>query len=996
MTYNEIKSRIGNYLLIAVILISLTSSLTFLSFEESYAQPTTIHITSNADFDTYDSGGDGSSSDPWVIEGHTIDASGDHGIWIEDTSDHFIIRNCTVENGGSSYHGIYLDNAPNGRIDDVVSKNNDSGIRVINSYPVVLDNNFLEGNDDAVRFGDDADVVNTTIILENNHLQGNDYGFNFYDDLDNIVNSQVYIRNNTIVDNPSYAIDLDTEIYSSEVEILNNIIENNDYEGVYFDYIIDSTVTIANNVIDNNGDEGLYFPDDVYGDTVISIENNSIVGNDYQGIYLDEIYDNTLINIQNNFIDNNGDAGIYVDDYVYENARINIINNSIDGNEDEGIYFYDDIYGNAVINIENNSIDKNDDGGILFDDYVYGNARIFIVNNSVDESNYPGIEFDDDIYENVRVGIIGNSIDNNDGDGIRLDDIEDNTYVEITNNSVDGNNSDGLSFRNDISGLSKVIVSKNSFSNNSDSGVYYSDDGILDNALLRIDNNIFRNNIGLFTGIHFDETLIGENAVVDITRNLIDNNGTGILAYPIFIQGSMNILFNDIVNNVGIAEPVPETGIHIYSPVFCTMVRYNNIENNIIGAYYSGPGDLNALQNWWGASNGPGGEGPGDGDNVSPDVLYTPWLTEPVDRNDLTDWSGTRFSDGQGQSFTSDDGKIEVNFDSKENGRILIEQMKKVAGTTDVEDKSSVMFFDISAKPENSVENIWITVNYTDDDVDGIDESNMKAYYWSSTDEEWKMLENIEVDAANNTLTGYAPHLTPFGLFGTPNPAEFKVSDLVIDPEKADISEAVTISAKVKNTGGMNGTYTAKLKINNALEDKTDVNLDPGESKRVSFEVTRGVPGIYSVELGGLTGSFEVLGEASFRVVSLTAIPETAMPTDTVTVTAVIVNAGEIAGTYEAILREGTRIVGNKMISLNGGEQDSVVFSMSNFIPGRSYTVNMDGVSETFDIKAVGGLRAREYDEDEGTNPLVYVATVLGIAVIAFMAALIVSEAGKR
>jgi hypothetical protein len=39
---------------------------------------------------------------------------------------------------------------------------------------------------------------------------------------------------------------------------------------------------------------------------------------------------------------------------------------------------------------------------------------------------------------------------------------------------------------------------------------------------------------------------------------------------------------------------------------------------------------VNAEHNWWGHPSGPGGVGPGTGDEVSADVSYTPWLTSPV------------------------------------------------------------------------------------------------------------------------------------------------------------------------------------------------------------------------------------------------------------------------------------------------------------------------------------------------------------------------------
>ena len=62
------------------------------------------------------------------------------------------------------------------------------------------------------------------------------------------------------------------------------------------------------------------------------------------------------------------------------------------------------------------------------------------------------------------------------------------------------------------------------------------------------------------------------------------------------------------------------------------VIHYSNITGN------TGYGVINtdstltidALNNWWGDSSGPGGFGPGIGDSVSQWVNYDPWLTSPV------------------------------------------------------------------------------------------------------------------------------------------------------------------------------------------------------------------------------------------------------------------------------------------------------------------------------------------------------------------------------
>jgi len=65
-------------------------------------------------------------------------------------------------------------------------------------------------------------------------------------------------------------------------------------------------------------------------------------------------------------------------------------------------------------------------------------------------------------------------------------------------------------------------------------------------------------------------------------------------------------------------------------------VNFNNIAGNSrSGVRNEGGETLDATKNWWGDASGPGGVGPGDGDDISSKVLYSPWLgaelgTEPM------------------------------------------------------------------------------------------------------------------------------------------------------------------------------------------------------------------------------------------------------------------------------------------------------------------------------------------------------------------------------
>ncbi len=86
----------------------------------------------------------------------------------------------------------------------------------------------------------------------------------------------------------------------------------------------------------------------------------------------------------------------------------------------------------------------------------------------------------------------------------------------------------------------------------------------------------------------------------------------------------------------------------------------------------------------------------------------------------------------------------------------------------------------------------------------------------------------------------------------------FEMSGLSVNPNSVKEGESVTISADVTNTGMLSGSHTIMLKIDDEDEDEKTVTLDPDESTTVSFEVSATEEGIHSVDVNGLSGSYDV------------------------------------------------------------------------------------------------------------------------------------------
>lgn len=84
-------------------------------------------------------------------------------------------------------------------------------------------------------------------------------------------------------------------------------------------------------------------------------------------------------------------------------------------------------------------------------------------------------------------------------------------------------------------------------------------------------------------------------------------------------------------------------------------------------------------------------------------------------------------------------------------------------------------------------------------------------------------------------------------------PAEFTVSNLVITPAEPAVWEEATVTAKVENTGEVEGTYTASFKIDGDEVETQDVAVAGGAAETVAFSFMRDVGPSCEIEIDGLT-----------------------------------------------------------------------------------------------------------------------------------------------
>jgi parallel beta-helix repeat protein len=127
-----------------------------------------ILIVGNANFTSANGvvSGNGTSINPYVIEGLSIEFESGDGISIRKTSAYFVIRDVAVRN---SSNGIIFYNVTNGRIEHSVLENNSFGVHLRGCIDcVVVNNTFIENYYGIFLW--QCDVDDTENVFINNHI----------------------------------------------------------------------------------------------------------------------------------------------------------------------------------------------------------------------------------------------------------------------------------------------------------------------------------------------------------------------------------------------------------------------------------------------------------------------------------------------------------------------------------------------------------------------------------------------------------------------------------------------------------------------------------------------------------------------------------------------------------------------------------------------------------------------------------------------------------
>jgi hypothetical protein len=290
---------------------------------------------------------------------------------------------------------------------------------------------------------------------------------------------------------------------------------------------------------------------------------------------------------------------------------------------------------------------------------------------------------------------------------------------------------------------------------------------------------------------------------------------------------------------------------------------------------------------------------------------------------------------------------------------------------------------------------ITLTIFYDPELIpEGVDEEDLTIAVWDEDTDTWIELDSV-IDTDEHTISVQISGFSTYAVLVSYVPATFSILDISIAPGQVDINQTVEITATVSNSGTIPGTYQVELLINNEVEDVQGITLGGGESTTVSFEITKSVPGTYTVSIGGLTGSFTVNeaeepepeepepeepepeAEANIVVNELLVTPPTPRVGDTVTISVLVVNSGDGEGSYEVVLYIDNKVADSETVTLAGNTEQTVTFT---HIPETTgvHTVEVDDLSAIFAV-----LKQAEEPEEPSALNWWLIGGIIGCCVVA-------------
>jgi hypothetical protein len=496
-----------------------------------------------------------------------------------------------------------------------------------------------------------------------------------------------------------------------------------------------------------------------------------------------------------------------------------------------------------------------------------------------------------------------------------------------------------------------------------------------------IKNNIIHDIAGDGINISTSHVLIEGN---DVYR-CGSEDGAVFLNYAIT---DINILSNSVHDNtLSTASKYNPAGVLIENTVDAANVKanFNNIYGNQpFGITNEAPALFDATNNWLGANNGPGGVGSGNGDAVSDNVVYEPWLklnisavpssiavggaATSIITADMTRNSADQDTSGQGHIpdgtqivFTTDKGSIGSTSVTKTtaNGR----------ATAYLTSSNTIETATVCAEaphgavvPEDQCR-VCTTVNFGAGTTQSVATATGTGTVTFTTSA-GSITDLIAL--ATTTCGSLAGFSFPHGYFS------FNITNIT-----AGATVVITITLPSNMPIGtqywkcQNGTWINCTSLlgdddgdNVLILTLTDGGLGDADNQANGTIIDPGGPAVT-----GVTSQSTITHRASSTLPTrlkpsqmslqyLSSTPQQTFANQPVTITTNVVNTGDEAGNLNVVLKINGQVEQTRMVSVGPQGTQPVKFTVTKAQPG-TYTIDIGGQRGSFIITGSGSGTAR-------------------------------------
>lgn len=195
----------------------------------------------------------------------------------------------------------------------------------------------------------------------------------------------------------------------------------------------------------------------------------------------------------------------------------------------------------------------------------------------------------------------------------------------------------------------------------------------------------------------------------------------------------------------------------------------------------------------------------------------------------------------------------------------------------------------------------------------------------------------------------------------SPPPTGVTVESLSVDPSSLETGETTTVNATYRNLGETE-TVTPRLTVDGTVVDQQSIELEPGETKAVSFERRMDWPGTYEVGIAGV-GTESVTPEGPpIDIVSATVDDAELTAGESTAIRATVRNPTGTAVERTLEVAIDGIVVDSRAVTIPANGEQTVVFERR-FDEAGTYGIEVSGVGAgtvTVDERSTLSIRNRE------------------------------------